>query len=134
MEETKDNQTKSYLKAESKKAGIYLYFILSELNLKAKMKNVPANLHNKLTLLEEAIKEKQSKEEKPNTKEATRNSNQQSSQANSNKGQKNVSKNNNNFNSQSYVNYQQQQFYQPYGYNQYPIQDPNYKLYQQSWL
>lgn len=104
-----------------------MYFILSELNLKAKMKNVPANLHNKLISLEEAIREKQSKEEKPAIKEATKNNNQN----NNNKGQKNGNKSSN-FNNQPYFQNQnqQQQIYQPYGYNQYQTQDPNYKLYQ----
>ena len=50
MEDTKEK--KSYLKAESKLAGIYLYFILSELefkgDIKIKMKNVPQGLQNNM--------------------------------------------------------------------------------------
>lgn len=50
VEDTKEK--KSYLKAESKLAGIYLYFILSELefkgDIKIKMKNVPQGLQNNM--------------------------------------------------------------------------------------
>ena len=36
--------------------GIYLYFILNEINLKPKMKNVPPNLQSFLVSLDQAIK------------------------------------------------------------------------------
>jgi hypothetical protein len=50
VEDLKDK--KSYLKADTKLAGIYLYFVLSELefkkDVKIKMKNVPQELQGKM--------------------------------------------------------------------------------------
>lgn len=42
----------------TKLGGIYLYFILTEMNLKPKMKNVPPNLQTHLLPIDHAIQNK----------------------------------------------------------------------------
>lgn len=58
VQQIKDKQQKSFLKAGTKMGGIYLYFILSELNMKPKMKNVPTNLQSLLVTIDRAIQDK----------------------------------------------------------------------------
>lgn len=58
-------EKKSFLKANNKLAGIYLYFILSELefkgDVKIKMKNVPQGLQNNMEDVKRAANNKRSK-------------------------------------------------------------------------
>lgn len=62
MEDPKEKR--SYFKTETKLTGIYLYFILSEMNIKSKMKNVPINLINGAYDISKAIMRKKENEAK----------------------------------------------------------------------
>ncbi len=62
-EEFKDKGRKCYLRGETKLVGIYLYFVLSELGLKPKIKNVPLHMQTQMMLLDNAIKEKETRED-----------------------------------------------------------------------